>query len=984
MNDIADHLAHLSPEERALIRWNFRKAGLSRTDFQEFFEYVVREEITQQPLKMVAHQRVYSAFTRAHKRCVVRMPVGFSKCVDGDTLVADGETGARVKISEFVRSPKTATIASWSATLGVHRAVVSAKHDTGTKDCLRITTRSGRSIVTTPEHPFLTPEGWRRADTILAGWTVASPKRLPAPRVVLPIEGPILDLLALLLTEGSTSSRATRFSSADPVIIEMAKEAAAKLNCQVVRRNKYDYAFVRIGGRQGHGNQNHVAFMADSYGMRGVLAKNKSIPDAVFQLGEEQLRRFLAVFWMCDGFVSKGLAGVTLASRVMVEQLQHLLLRIGVQSFVKRRDASLNGEWFEAWALTVCAESLSEFAKVPLWGFKAERVEALLRKPKNPNVGSPRVTDAFVSSIETLIEGNKKASFSAVMRHLGWNCRRGWRRTVFSDPKGNTRAIQKTAFRALCEVYGVADRYAWLWDSGVFWDDVVLVEEVGERRVFDLTVEGPHCFIANDLVAHNTFLSASEIMYELGQDPLTRIGIISASSAQASKPLSMVRAYIEESAQLRLVFPKLRPTKRDGESWTQTALVVDRPFGIRDPSLVALGLDSRRLAGSRLKRVYVDDLLDAENSHTPELREMVKRRFIGEVLSRQDKDDFNITVTNTPRDPDDLTYWLEKSGWPTLTMDAYGDITITNTDFDCADIRPAYEVPDGSVAEVVRLSSHDAPAFLEPASVDAQKPVPAEPFDLERVVSLWPERWSLDSLEERRLSDNAGSPLEWAQTMRCIAYSDDTSKVKRAWIERGQQLARDLGFATPRSSWVGGNTYTGVDLAVGKGKQNDFTCFFTIHIDNEGRRVILDVEYGRWSGTEILSRLIKKHEQFGSIIRIETNAAQLWMKEFAIEADPSLPIRSHNTGKNKTDVNFGLEHVFTDLENGLWVIPSGDKGVERWIYELVTYNPDKHTGDVLMASWFAREQARSSGAFAAVRQRRAGVKGGIVANLMAR
>ncbi len=471
-----------------------------------------------------------------------------------------------------------------------------------------------------------------------------------------------------------------------------------------------------------------------------------------------------------------------------------------------------------------------------------------------------------------------------------------------------------------------------------------------------------------------TFLTATDILFELGHDPTMRSLILSASQTQAAKPLSMVRFYIEESPQLRLVFPKLRKTPREGEPWTKTAIVVDRPYGIRDPSVAALGMDTKSLTGSRLTKAYVDDLLSKENSHTREQREAVKSFFRSEVLSRKESDRFRVAVLNTPRDADDLTYELEeKLKWPTITMDAYGDITIANApDFDCEDIRPAYEIQDDSPADVVRLSAHDSVEYLALERGEEVEDV-TEDFDSKNEVSLWPELATVAQLDERFRTEYEGSIIEWNQIVRCRAYSDETSKVKRDWILRAHQKARDLGFPTTRKSWTAGRTYTGVDLAVGEKRQHDETCLFTIHVDDIGNRIVLDVDAGRWRGTEILRKISEKHEKFGSIIRVETNAAQLWMKEFALEIDPGLPVRSHNTGKNKSDVNFGLEMVFTDIENGLWAIPPNDKEVAKWIGEMYSYDPDKHTGDRLMASWLAREQARASGAFASARAKRRGI-----------
>ncbi len=58
-----------------------------------------------------------------------------------------------------------------------------------------------------------------------------------------------------------------------------------------------------------------------------------------------------------------------------------------------------------------------------------------------------------------------------------------------------------------------------------------------------------------------------------------------------------------------------------------------------------------------------------------------------------------------------------------------------------------------------------------------------------------------------------------------------------------------------------------------------------------------------------------------------------------------------------------------ELAGGKWLIPNEHKQpngkvepmhkeVGEWISEMLFYDPKEHTGDRLMASWFAREGAR--------------------------
>jgi replicative DNA helicase len=41
-------------------------------------------------------------------------------------------------------------------------------------------------------------------------------------------------------------------------------------------------------------------------------------------------------------------------------------------------------------------------------------------------------------------------------------------------------------------------------ESDIFWDRVVAVEDDGEEEVFDLTVPGPACWLADGLITHNS------------------------------------------------------------------------------------------------------------------------------------------------------------------------------------------------------------------------------------------------------------------------------------------------------------------------------------------------------------------------------------------------------------------------------------------------------------------------------------------------
>jgi len=200
-----------------------------------------------------------------------------------------------------------------------------------------------------------------------------------------------------------------------------------------------------------------------------------------------------------------------------------------------------------------------------------------------------------------------------------------------------------------------------------------------QRVLFDFVEAHPMCVIRLPVGTAKTTSMAALTLHLLGRDLTGRGAIVSATQAQAMKPLGMVRDYIETSPHLRMVFPKLRRSRRKTDSWTIGEITIERPPGIRDPSLVAVGIDGA-IQGARLSWVVVDDILTRENTATEDGLNKVHEWFGSTVLSRVDPDGGRIVITNTPWSPHDLTYRMEEAGWPTLTMDVLGNVTVSNAD----------------------------------------------------------------------------------------------------------------------------------------------------------------------------------------------------------------------------------------------------------------------------------------------------------------
>lgn len=457
-----------------------------------------------------------------------------------------------------------------------------------------------------------------------------------------------------------------------------------------------------------------------------------------------------------------------------------------------------------------------------------------------------------------------------------------------------------------------------------------------QRVLLRFAKDHPRCVLLLPVAHSKTFSMAALGMWELGRDPTCRGAVISHTQGQAEKVLRMIRDYIRTSIELKAIFPDLQQSHRSGDPWTTTAITVERPPGIRDPSMVALGFEGA-IPGSRLKFILIDDILTHENTATRESREKVYDWCDSSVFSRIDPTpDARIIVTNTAWHNQDVPHRLIEKGWPALRMEIGGLIELYNTDWDSDDLRPEH-----ISSLLCRLSAR--------TDTDA----------------LWPEMFSEDRIEQL-IRDHL--PIRFNQLYRNICTDEQSARCKPEWIELCKKNAREHGVHTFVSEYKGPNaTFTGIDLAVSPGEAHDDTCFFTFEALPDGCRRILDIDIGQYDGPTIVSKLVAKHRAYNSIVRVESNAAQDYIRQFVLNQNLSIPIKAHMTGRAKAHPEHGVEGLFVEMSNGAWLIPNDqygnvrEKATRMFIDDCLQYAPERHTPDSLMACYMAREQAKAWG-----------------------
>lgn len=396
------------------------------------------------------------------------------------------------------------------------------------------------------------------------------------------------------------------------------------------------------------------------------------------------------------------------------------------------------------------------------------------------------------------------------------------------------------------------------------------------------------------------------LLFKLGKNPNLRVMWLCNAEDSAMKTLATVRRYIESSTQLHEVFPNLKK----GDVWKDDSIVIARTAYSRDPSVVAVGYNSKRIQGSRVDFLVVDDLLDSQVTATEGQRRKLSSWVKNTCLTRL-TDGAEVAFLTNAWHPRDFAHELVKErGWKLLK-------------------RPIRN-PDGKI---------------------------------------WWHRWSESRLA---LLKKSLGPLEYARSYECDPRDDGSRVFRPDHVEYAKKRGEGYGFIhdldiMPDDCIV----VTGVDLAAAAEdvkSRGARTAITSVFFHNNQVRQVVRMRTGRWRATQILNEINTVGQIFprNHWIVVESNAVQRWIIDLATQndMDVGVPLVPFHTGRNKMDPRFGVASLAAEFEGRHWILPAScyteeeQEEVEALIAEMIDYVPEAHTGDRLMSLWFAREIGR--------------------------
>jgi replicative DNA helicase len=259
-----------------------------------------------------------------------------------------------------------------------------------------------------------------------------------------------------------------------------------------------------------------VANWLRDLGAFGLRSWEKRVPGKVFAQPNDAIARFLRHLWATDGCVRHMASHppavyYASSSQGLARDVQSLLLRIGIMATLRRLDQRGKGrDQFHVF-VTGKPDLLRFLDVVGTVGEQRTRDAARIREDLEQSLEN--------TNRDIIPKSTWRSHVQPAMREAGVTPRQ-LQSAIGVNYCGSTlyKANMSRARAARVATVVRSERLACLARSDVYWDRIVSIEPDGEDEVYDLTIDGLHNFVANDIVVHNSIEQDADVVMFIYRD----------------------------------------------------------------------------------------------------------------------------------------------------------------------------------------------------------------------------------------------------------------------------------------------------------------------------------------------------------------------------------------------------------------------------------------------------------------------------------
>jgi replicative DNA helicase len=329
-------------------------------------------------------------------------------------------------------------------------------------------------------------------------------------------------LLGHLIGDGCTLPRhAVQYTTREPALAQEVSRLATEvfggaLAPRIKRERSWYQVYLASTRHPTHRVRNPVAEWLDELGAFGARAATKRVPEAVFAQPADRVALFLRHLWSTDGCIwpSQGAREAVYyatSSPGLARDIQALLLRLDICARVRRVPQGDKGRDQHHVLISGASDLLKFTARVGGLGkVRAERAAEIRRRVEmrasNTNrdviprhawqqIVVPAIADAGVTT--------RELQASIGLSYCG--------SALYKANIGRDRAARVASAARSAELERLAT-------SDVYWDQVGSIEPAGVEDVYDLTVDGLHNFVADEIVVHNSIEQDADLVMFIYRD----------------------------------------------------------------------------------------------------------------------------------------------------------------------------------------------------------------------------------------------------------------------------------------------------------------------------------------------------------------------------------------------------------------------------------------------------------------------------------
>lgn len=478
-------------------------------------------------------KEVLAEINKGTKIIFIKGVCGSGKCLDKDTMVFckpdEDNYFSYHKIASL--EDKKGKIISLDGQGNLIESKFKNTRKTGIKQLFKLKTRTGREIIATANHPFLTitRKGvvWNKLEDLDSSSFICLPNEINIAPTKNSLDNNVLKILGHLISEGKLgdktgSPKYYQDKSLNPRIRQDYIEAIKNVfpDAEIIQKHQTEVTVVFRNMNTTKGTTNKLRLLIKKYGLDRTSSLTKFIPKEIFNLPKEKISIFLQALFSGDGCIYKKktnkkqetiIVEYDTISKRLIKDLSLLLNRFGIQHTITNKSFRKTKEYSYRISISNQKQVKKFITEIGFLGEKQDIANKLLPKLKDHKFSNidkvPRILREYLKdkghsfnklnllANEEEVKKSTKKAYKEIIKDKSIKFQHIFRQQKIDFLREHIKNINRQLDDKTLSI---------ICNEQIFWDKIKSIEPLKKDITYDLEVEDTHNFIADGIIVHNS------------------------------------------------------------------------------------------------------------------------------------------------------------------------------------------------------------------------------------------------------------------------------------------------------------------------------------------------------------------------------------------------------------------------------------------------------------------------------------------------